>query len=627
MIDLRTFQRPFISVLGIDTMALQFNPVPTRPADPRTGPVPGSAALGEVLLERNLITPEQLRIAIDHQRTTNRRIGQVLIDLGFTNADAVLGALSLQLGVPATRLNGYTVSATAVQALPEKLARKHSAVPLQRVGPVLQVAIAVPNDLVALDDLRFASGCQIQTSVALEDEIETALNRFYGPAAACSAPVEEPLPTVAPLVPVARIAPAPVLPIDRRDPAKGDRRHSTPGRRHTDRDITEEIFTQSNEQTAVQAVDRILSSAASMGASDIHLERTPDSLRVRFRVDGTFSDITSIPSHVAPSICARLKVLSGMDIAEHRLPQDGRLTIPIGSRRLDFRASTYPTIHGEKLVLRVLDQSALPLELSALGMRSPLLDEFRDLIRKPEGLILITGPTGSGKTSTLYAALGELVETGKNITTIENPVEYELPGTNQGQINEKAGFTFAKGLRAVLRQDPDVIMVGEIRDSATLTTAIEASLTGHLVFSTLHTASAIGTITRLLDMGIEPYFLAAGVQAVVAQRLVRRICQHCRTELPIPAGVHHLFGDDVPASLWRGTGCPSCRGTGFSGRIGIYEMVRMTPALRELVLARASEHALLTCARQHNLSTLRDQCIAQVREGLTTLEEVVRVTQ
>jgi type II secretory ATPase GspE/PulE/Tfp pilus assembly ATPase PilB-like protein len=279
------------------------------------------------------------------------------------------------------------------------------------------------------------------------------------------------------------------------------------------------------------------------------------------------------------------------------------------------------------VVLRVLDQGSLKLEFKALGMRPPLLDDFRELIRRPEGLILITGPTGSGKTSTLYAALSELVETGKNITTIENPVEYELPGTNQGQINEKAGFTFTKGLRAVLRQDPDVIMVGEIRDPDTLTTAIEASLTGHLVFSTLHTNSAIGTITRLLDMGIEPYFLASGVQAVVAQRLVRRICDHCGVELPVPDGVRHLFGDDVPASLRRGSGCPECRGTGFAGRVAIYEMARMTPALREQVLARAPEHALLKVALADGMSTLRHQCLARVREGTTTLEEVVRVTQ
>ncbi|OLD14226.1 MAG: hypothetical protein AUJ01_14190 [Acidobacteria bacterium 13_1_40CM_3_65_5] len=570
-------------------------------------------ALGQVLLERNLITAHQLAVAIEHQRTSNKRIGQVLLDLGFTTPDVILGALSIQLGVPAARLNDFSVSSAAVQALPEKLARKHNAVPLQKVGQLLQVAIAKPNDLATLDDLRFACGCQIQTFVALESEIATALDRFYG-GATLDAQVNDDSDGLA----------LETVTIERRDLERADRRQS-PGRRKTD--ANDDVFDPATEETAVRTVDRILARAASAGASDIHLERTAQNLRVRLRVDGTFLDLGYISAAVAPAICARLKVLAGMDIAEHRLPQDGRLSVNIGSRRLDFRASTYPTIHGEKLVMRVLDQSALKLELSALGMRAPLLDDFRDIIRKPEGLILITGPTGSGKTSTLYAALSELVETGKNITTIENPVEYELPGTNQGQINEKAGFTFAKGVRAVLRQDPDVIMVGEIRDSDTLTAAVEASLTGHLVFSTLHTNSALGSITRLLDMGIEPYFLAAGVQAIVAQRLVRRICAHCLTDLPVPSGVRHLFGDDIPESLRRGVGCPECRGTGFSGRIGIYEMVRMTMELRELVLARAPEHALLAAARKNDMSTLREQCLARVREGLTTLEEVVRVTQ
>jgi type IV pilus assembly protein PilB len=581
-------------------------------------------ALGEVLVERNMITTEQLQTALAHQQTSSRRLGHVLIDLGFTNADAVLGALSLQLGVPSRRLNGYGVDAHAVQAVPEKLARKHTAVPLQKVGQVLQIAIAVPNDLQALDDLRFASGCQIQTFVALEDEIVAAVDRFYGGALMVKVPDVMASAQGTELVPLPPVASAE---LERRDRARRDRRLTASGRRVTDREIADQTFDRATEQTAVRAADHILTNAASAGASDIHLERTPDNMRVRFRVDGTFHDISSIPANLAPAICARLKVLGGMDIAEHRLPQDGRITFTVGSRRLDFRTSTFPTIHGEKLVLRVLDQGALRLELSALGMCSPVLAQFREIIRKPEGLILITGPTGSGKTSTLYAALGELVETGKNITTIENPVEYELAGTNQGQTNDKAGFTFAKGLRAVLRQDPDVIMVGEIRDNETLTTAVEASLTGHLVFSTLHTSSAIGTITRLLDMGIEPYFLVSGVQAVVAQRLVRRICQHCVTDLPVPAGVRHLFGDDVPGALSRGEGCAECRGTGFAGRVAIYEMVRMTPALRELILARASEHALTAAAHEHGMSTLREQCLAQVREGLTTLEEVVRVTQ
>ena len=577
-------------------------------------PQRAGAALGEVLLERQLITREQLTLAIEHHRNSDRRLGQVLIDLGYTTPDAVLGALSLQLGVAATRLNGFTVSPAAVQALPEKVARKHMAVPLQKLGTMLQVAIASPTDLAALDDLRFASGCQIQTLVALEDEIVAALDRFYA-----QGMFESVTDGTTEAVSIESFE------SDRREAVKTDRRQAK-GRRKADQDDAEE-YDEATEQTAMRTVDRILARAASAGASDIHLERMPDNLRVRFRVDGTFNDIGYISTAVAPAICARLKVLAGMDIAEHRLPQDGRLTVTIGTRRLDFRASTFPTIHGEKLVLRMLDQASLRLELTALGMRAPLLDNFRETIRRPEGLILITGPTGSGKTSTLYAALTELVEGGKNITTIENPVEYEVVGINQGQINEKAGFTFAKGLRAVLRQDPDVIMVGEIRDSETLTTAIEASLTGHLVFATLHTNSSAGTITRLLDMGIEPYFLASGILAIVAQRLVRRICVHCPTELPVPAGVRHLFGDEVPELLMRGAGCEHCRGTGFTGRMGIYEMMRMTESIRELVLARASEPMLVKAARENGMSTLREQCLARVREGTTTLEEVVRVTQ
>ena len=571
-------------------------------------------ALGELLVERDFITAEQLAVAIAQQRTSGRRLGHMLIDLGFTTPDAVLGALAVQLGVAATRLNGYTVNPAAVQALPEKIARKHLTVPLQKIGAMLQVAIANPNDLTALDDLRFATGCQIQTLVALEDEIVAALDRFYAQTSLESATESDRDPVL-----------IEAFHQERRDATHDDRRLNK-GRRKTDQ-APEKEFDEATEETAVRAVDRVLSRAASSGASDIHLERTADSMRVRFRVDGTFQDVGYVSAAVAPAIGARLKVLAGMDIAEHRIPQDGRLSVTIGTRRLDFRASTYPTIHGEKMVLRVLDQQSLKLDLVTLGLRVPMLDSYRDVIRRPEGLVLITGPTGSGKTSTLYASLSELIDTGKNITTIENPVEYELPGINQGQINEKAGFTFAKGLRAVLRQDPDVIMVGEVRDTETLTTAIEASLTGHLVFSTLHTSSAVGTITRLLDMGMEPYFLASSLQAVVAQRLVRRICANCLATLPVPAGVRHLFGDTLPTSLSRGSGCADCRGTGFAGRIGIYEMFRMTPSLRELILARASEASLLARAREEGMSTLRDQCLATVREGMTTLEEVVRVTQ
>jgi len=601
-------------------MAVEFRLVEERPAprrEQRASSLPRATgiALGQILLERTLITPEQLAIAIEHQKSSSgRRLGQVLRDLGFATPDAVLGALSVQLGVPATRLNAYTVSAAAVRALPERIARKHSAVPLQKLGQMLQVAIAAPNDLVTLDDIRFASGCQIQTLVALEDEITAAIDRFYSQGLLEAMQAEK-------LQPVMIEAP-----VERRHGPRNGRRHH-PGRRKTDYQVSPDVYDEATEETAVRTVDRILNRAASHGASDIHLERTPDAMRVRFRVDGTFHEIGLVSLDIAPAVCARLKVLGGMDIAEHRLPQDGRLSATIGDRHVDFRASTYPTIHGEKIVLRMLDQSSLKLDLATLGMCSPVLDDFREAIRRPEGLVLITGPTGSGKTSTLYASLRELIETGRNITTIENPVEYELPGINQGEINEKAGFTFAKGLRAVLRQDPDIIMLGEVRDLETLTTAIEASLTGHLVFSTLHTNNAIATITRIVDMGIEPYFLASALQAIVAQRLVRRICMRCQVELPVLPGVQHLFGEDIPTSLKRGAGCAECRGTGFAGRIGIYEMLRVNDEAREMILSRKSEQCLLKAARDNGMSTLREQCLQRVRDGQTTLEEVVRVTQ
>jgi type II secretory ATPase GspE/PulE/Tfp pilus assembly ATPase PilB-like protein len=314
-----------------------------------------------------------------------------------------------------------------------------------------------------------------------------------------------------------------------------------------------------------------------------------------------------------------------MDIAEHRLPQDGRFSATVGSRHLDLRTSTYPGMCGEKVVLRLLDQSALRLQLDNLGLHADGLAQFRELIHRNEGIILITGPTGSGKTSTLYAALSEIVETGKNIMTIEDPVEYALPGITQGQTNSRAGFTFSKGLRAILRQDPDVIMVGEIRDSETLETAIEASLTGHLVLSTAHTNNAIATITRLQEMGTEAYVLASSVVGILAQRLVRRICATCKKDVPASPAAQTLFGE-APTVLYRGAGCKDCRGTGFRGRVGIYEMVAMNDELRQLIIEHASESRLLDAARRQGLKSLREECLATVAAGATTIEEAVRIT-
>ena len=576
------------------------------------------ATLGSILLEREVITEDQLNAAIEQQRRTGRRIGQVLIDLGATTQDAVLGALSVQLGMPGMRVNAYTVDTDALAALPEKVARKHAAFPVQKVGTNLTVAVATPADLQTIDDLRFASGCEIRTVVALEDEIATALDRYYQ-----SDGIPHQLEPLAEQVIV-----EPPL-VDRRDPQRGDRRPGARyGRRATDLiDTDPDRFEEAAEKSAVTIVDRLLARAAADGASDVHLEPTHNSFRVRFRVDGTFRDVANFIPALASAIVARVKVLSGMDIAEHRLPQDGRFSVSVGARRLDLRSSTYPTLHGEKAVLRLLDRSSLRLHLETMGMRGLVLEQFRDLIRRPEGMLLITGPTGSGKTSTLYAALTELVETGKHIITIEDPVEYALEGVNQGQTNEKAGFTFARGLRAILRQDPDVIMVGEIRDPETLQTAVEASLTGHLVFSTLHTNSALATAARMIDMGLEPYLLASSLLGVVAQRLVRRICPTCRTDVPTPPGVAHLFPGGAPDRLFRGLGCQDCRGTGYRGRVAIHELVVMNEELRNLVLERAPEGRLLEAALRAGTVSLREECLNRVTEGETTLEEVVRLTQ
>lgn len=561
----------------------------TRPG--RAVVPPGPTALGNLLVERGLITNAQLIHAIEEQKETGRRLGKVLVDRGVLAPEALLEVLSEQLGVPTVRINAYTVSLEAIGALPEKVARRHTAFPLKKTGTTLLVALAMPKDLTALDDLRFASGCEIQTVLALEDEILAGLNRYYR---------DEWLPDMAQETAGAVVIDSPAAELATRDEAA--------------------------ERSAVSVLERIIARAASDGASDIHFERRQHDFHVRFRVDGTFRDIAVLPPVLAPAVVSRIKVLSGMDIAEHRLPQDGRFSATVGDQRLDLRSSTYPTVHGEKAVLRLLDGGRLGLTLDRVGMTGDTLRTMRALVHRPEGILLITGPTGSGKTSTLYAALGELVQTGKNIVTIEDPVEYALAGVNQGQTNDKAGFTFAKGLRSILRQDPDVIMVGEIRDCETLEVSIEASLTGHLVLSTLHTNSAVATIARLLDMGLESYLLASSVIGILAQRLVRRVCTTCRKEVQTPPTLRAMFRDGEPATYFRGHGCHDCRGTGFHGRVGIFELLPMTDAINELVLVRAPDIRLHEAARVAGMVSMREECLALVRRGETTLEEVLRVT-
>ena len=553
---------------------------------------PGATALGALLRDRGLLTEEQLDAAIARQKKTQHRLGHILVELGFVTAEAVLEALSQQLGVPTVRVNAHTVHPDALSALPEKVARRHTAFPLERIGSTLVVALASPKDLTALDDIRFASGCEVHTVLALEEEILSALNRYYRDEWLMQS-LEEPVDAIV---------------LDAGAPETAAR---------------DEVA----ERSAVSILERVIARAAADGASDIHFEPRQEEFRIRCRVDGTFRDVAHFESALAPAVVARIKVLSNMDIAEHRLPQDGRFSATVRNQHLDLRSSTYPTVHGEKAVLRLLDNSAVRLQLDSVGLSGQGLDTLRELIKRPEGIVLITGPTGSGKTSTLYAAIAEIVETGRNIVTIEDPVEFAIPGVSQGQTNERAGFTFAKGLRAILRQDPDVIMVGEIRDGETLETAIEASLTGHLVLSTLHTNSAVATVARLLEMGLERYLLASSVLGIVAQRLVRRICRTCRTQVASPTALRAMFRDGDTDTIYRGAGCDDCRGSGFRGRTGLFELLRMTDSIRDLILERAPDSRLLEEARRNGMTTLREECLALVAKGETTLEEVLRVTQ
>jgi type IV pilus assembly protein PilB len=545
-------------------------------------------ALGEILVERKTLTEEQLREAMTRQQRTRKRLGEILMELGFASPDAVLDGLSEQLGVPPTRVNSVTVTPEALTYVSEKVARKYTAVPLLKVGSTLVVATANPCDLKALDDLRFATGCEVQTMIALESEIQQALATFYGNPFVNDTEAER--------ATVVVDVPGPQL----------------------------DLQDQNTQKSASSIVDRILARGVGDRASDIHIEPTKHSLRIRFRVDGMLHEVAEFLPVLAPAVVARLKVLASMDIAVHRNPQDGRFSATINGKSLDVRTSTFPTIWGEKAVLRLLDRSSLQRSASHV-MNGPALETFRDLIRRNEGIVLVTGPTGSGKTSTLYAALAELAESGKNVLTIEDPVEYWLPGVSQSQTNLKAGYTFAQGLRAILRQDPNVIMVGEIRDPETLGTAIEASLTGHLVLSTLHTNGTVATVTRLLEMGVEPYLVASSLAGVVAQRLVRKMCEHCKRPVPVPDSVKHLFGDNPPKTIFEGAGCSECRGIGYLGRVGVFELLTMDAELRRLVNTHATEQQIVTAARASGLFTLREEALRLVREGTTTLEEIGRV--
>ncbi|MBI5418774.1 MAG: type IV-A pilus assembly ATPase PilB [Deltaproteobacteria bacterium] len=555
--------------------------------------------IGEMLLKGNLITPDQLRSALETQKKTKERIGSVLVKTGFIKEQELLSFLGRQFNVPVVDLGKYEINAEIVRLLPEEMVQKHLALPINRVGAKLIVAVADPSNMAIIDAIGFKTGYAVELVLASERDITTAINKFFDQSLEFKdiiSELDEDLEVV---------------------------REEEVDSLEMERGI--------DDAPVVKLANFILTDAIKRRASDIHIEPYEKEFRVRYRVDGVLYEVMRPPLKLRNALSSRLKIMSSLDIAERRLPQDGRIKLKVGKgREMDFRVSTLPTIYGEKIVLRLLDKASLQLDMTKLGFEAEALKDFQEAIHRPYGMILVTGPTGSGKTTTLYSALSDLNKTTDNISTAEDPVEYNFAGINQVQIKEEIGLTFAGALRSFLRQDPDIIMVGEIRDYETAEIAVKAALTGHLVLSTLHTNDAPSTITRLLNMGIEPFLVSSSLNLIVAQRLARRICGHCKEETKIPPKALLDAGTKPErlkhARTCRGKGCDECNGTGFRGRVALYEVMPVKEDLKDLILRGGGAIEVKREAVRLGMKSLRQAGLSKVEEGVTTLEEVLRVT-
>ncbi len=555
--------------------------------------------IGEMLLKGNLITPEQLRSALETQKKTKERVGSVLVKSGFIKEPELLSFLGRQFNIPVIDLAKYEINSEVVRLLPEEMVQKHLALPINRVGAKLIVAVADPSNMAIIDAIGFKTGYAVELVLASEREITTAINRYFDQTLEFKdiiSELDEDLEVV----------------------------------REEDFEAVDQD-SRVDDAPVVKLANFVLTDAIKRRASDIHIEPYEKEFRVRYRVDGVLYEVMRPPLKLRNALSSRLKIMSSLDIAERRLPQDGRIKLKVGKgREMDFRVSVLPTIHGEKIVMRLLDKASLQLDMTKLGFEDEALMDFQESIHRPYGMILVTGPTGSGKTTTLYSALSDLNKTTDNISTCEDPVEYNFAGINQVQIKEEIGLTFAAALRSFLRQDPDIIMVGEIRDYETAEIAVKAALTGHLVLSTLHTNDAPSTITRLLNMGIEPFLVSSSLNLIVAQRLARRICANCKEEVKIspkaltdagmkPERLKH-------AKPLKGKGCEDCNGTGFRGRVALYEVMPVKEEIKDLILRGGSAIEVKRDAIRIGMKTLRQSGLSKIEEGVTTLEEVLRVT-
>ena len=556
-----------------------------------------SGMLGQILLDAGIISQETLEAALGRSERTKERLGEALVAMRAVTKDDVLRSLAVQVGLPFLSREEMPSALPVIKNLSVKYLRQYVACPIAVEGAAVTVATADPTNPVLHDDLRQTTGMAVRFCVAPTEAILEAIERTYGSGA--STALQKIVEGIA--------------------GEGGD----------SEEDVTH-LRDMAFEAPVVRLANLLIEGAVNAEASDIHIEPFEDTLRVRYRIDGILFDQESPPRRLQAALTSRIKLMAEMNIAERRLPQDGRIRVTLQSRRVDIRVSTVPTVYGESLVMRLLDRSTVFLPFNKLGFTPGVEQTFSRMIYLPHGIVLVTGPTGSGKTTTLYAALDKINGPDKKIITVEDPVEYQLKGVNQIPVKSSIGLTFASGLRSIVRQDPDVVMVGEIRDLETAQIAIQAALTGHLVFSTLHTNDAPGAVTRLQDMGAEPYLLSSVLEGVVAQRLVRRICAQCRvSHEPAPADLVALgVGDGGTIPLYRGTGCEACRGTGYRGRTGIYELLNVDDDVRGLILRRASAGEIRRHAIGHGgLVTLREDGWAKAQAGVTTVEELLRLTQ
>ena len=594
--------------------------------------------IGELLLKEKRISPAQLQEALNYQKTNGGKLGYNLVKLGFVKDEEITSLLSKQYGVPSINLTQFEIDAGVIKLIPAETAHKYQIVPLSRSGATLTIAMIDPTNVFAMDDIKFMTGYNVEPVVASEVAVSDAIVRYYSATPAPravekkaekkvekkSAAQTANLNSAATLEMVTKALEETAAVID------------------DDVELLEEmeqidvasLEKQGGEAPVIRLVNLMLMSAIQKGASDIHIEPYEKEFRVRFRIDGILYNVMAPPMKFRDAITSRIKIMAKLDIAEKRLPQDGRIKIRFAvdgaTKEIDFRVSCLPTLFGEKIVLRLLDKDKLMLDMTRLGFETESLAKLETAIAKPWGMVLVTGPTGSGKTNTLYSSIAKINTAETNIMTAEDPVEFNLVGVNQVQVRENIGLNFAAALRSFLRQDPNIILVGEIRDFETAEIAVKASLTGHLVLSTLHTNDAPGTISRLMNMGIEPFLVASSVNLICAQRLVRRICAVCKEDHPTPPEAMTNAGFTPEESKTvipkRGRGCDKCNGTGYKGRVGLYEVMEITEELRELILVGASSLELKKKAVDEGMITLRRSGLRKVMDGVTTIEEVARET-